>query len=257
MIVVAGVGAITGDPTQPAPTAPPTAPPTPSVRQLFAANFLTAWGIVERVCCGSGPNGESNWWEIFIKVKAGQIVPQEKLPLTLNIPDITNPTEAIATILGKSGSIGGKKIQMGGLWETGLLSMGILGSHELIGKNPGGGGLAFYNSLEVLRQAAAHPPHASSRSLPPIATMGWQRRPSATVPWNISVSPDISNAFANDATRSFWIKQPYLIIEGVGSCGNNLLFGNKTRQNYMISYDPRAKNVRFNVNDRILRRYQL
>ena len=65
----------------------------------------------------------------------------------------------------------------------------------------------------------------------------------------------LQKAFAEH--DGLWIKQPYLIIEGVGSCGNNLLFGNNTRQNYMISYDPRAKNVRFNVNNRILRRYQL
>jgi len=247
MIVVAGVGAITGNIS--------VVTASPSIRQLFVANFLTAWGIVERVCCGSGPNGESNWWEIFIKVKAGQIVPQEKLPLTLNIPDISNAAAAIATILGKSGSVGGKKIQMGGIWETGNLSKNILKSPELFGKNPGGGGLAFYNSLEVLQQAAV-PPSTTLDSLPPIATMGWQRRrPTVPAPWDIGIT-DISKAFA-DHDSSLWIKQPYLIIEGVGSCANNLLFGNKTRQNYMISYDPRAKNVRFNVNDRILRRYQL
>ena len=250
MIVIAGVGAITGDASGGS-----FLTDLASVRQIFTANFLTAWGIVERVCCGTGPNGEPDWWEIFIKVKAGQIVPQEKLPLTFNIPDIINTSAALATILGKSGGVGGKKIQMGGIWKTGSLSPETLINKNLFGKNPGGGGLAFYNSLEVLKQAAAFNLPQASHSPLPIATMGWRRRTGGPPPWNISKS-NTTKAFA-EQPDGFWIKQPYIIIEGVGSCANNLLFGNKTRQNYMISYDPRSKNVRFNVNSNILRRYQL
>tara|TARA_Y100001970_G_scaffold273773_1_gene372457 strand:+ start:865 stop:1863 length:999 start_codon:yes stop_codon:yes gene_type:complete len=104
----------------------------------MSVKYGTAKGMIESVCCGLGPNGETNWWEIIIKVQQGQFIPPNTSPM-----QFTNTSD------------------------------------------------------------------------------------------------------------TYTMKSPTL-IEGAGSCVHNLLFGNKTRQNYMISYEPRAKHIRFYEHDSTL-----
>lgn len=261
MIIMGGVGGTTGDIKAPASGVLFSPPPT--VRQLFAANFMTSWGIIDRACCGTGPNNEPNWWEIYIKPSHGALVPQEKLPVTVHIPEVGDPSEILATIEETNGSIGGKQIEYGGVWEYGSTTIDNLITN--FGKNPGGGGIAIFDSIAVLRAIALGdlsgllPLRADG--YPPIATMGWRVRnpppPAAAgiFPWKLKY-PEVEKAFVEGSEGS-WIKEPYMIIAGVGSCAKNLLFGNNTKQNYLVSYDPRSKNVRFNVNDKVLRKYSM
>ena len=47
-------------------------------------------------------------------------------------------------------------------------------------------------------------------------------------------------------------------MEGSGlPCKRNLMFGNNTQQNYLVSYDPANKNVRFNVNPKLYTDFNL
>ena len=53
-------------------------------------------------------------------------------------------------------------------------------------------------------------------------------------------------------------KQPLTIMEGSGlPCKRNLMFGNNTEQNYLVSYDPANKNVRFNINPKLYTDFNL
>jgi hypothetical protein len=46
--------------------------------------------------------------------------------------------------------------------------------------------------------------------------------------------------------------EPYTVQRSSGECGvRNLAFGNKTQQNYMVSYDKRGGNVNFAVNQKL------
>ena len=246
MIIMAGVGGTTGEIER-------VVPSEPTIRQLFAANFMTSWGIIDRVCCGTGPNNEPNWWEIYIKPSHGVLVPQEKLPIRVHIPEVGDPSVILATIAATNGSVGGKQVEYGGVWEYGPTDP-FVNLITNFGKNPGGGGIAIFDSIAVLRAISLG--SAGTDGYPPIATMGWRVRnpaPGGIFPWKLAT--EAANAFVEDVGS--WIKEPYMIIAGVGSCAKNLLFGNNTKQNYLVSYDPRSKNVRFNVNDKVLRKYSM
>jgi len=44
----------------------------------------------------------------------------------------------------------------------------------------------------------------------------------------------------------------YNVIHAAGIiCKKNLMFGNNTEQNYLVSYDPTSKGVRFNIDTRL------
>ena len=50
----------------------------------------------------------------------------------------------------------------------------------------------------------------------------------------------------------FLERRPYSIQRASGECGSrNLAFGNKTRQNYLVSYDKKAGNINFAVNQKL------
>jgi hypothetical protein len=73
-----------------------------------------------------------------------------------------------------------------------------------------------------------------------IAMMGWSGK------WSNVQTTSSSSAI------NIFKKQPLTIMEGSGlPCKRNLMFGNNTEQNYLVSYDPANKNVRFNVNPKL------
>ena len=78
--------------------------------------------------------------------------------------------------------------------------------------------------------------------------MGW----TSTSAWTSSFPSN-----GNQISTSF-TKKPLLITEGAGlPCKRNLMFGNNTQQNYLVSYDPANKNVRFNVNPKLYTEFNL
>ena len=321
--------------------------------KVFALNFLSGWGIVDKVCCGVGPNNEPNWWRIYIKLRAGLIQAQNNMPVTVNVPESNNEDILYNTIQGGSGSIGGTTVHLGGKWEYGELTFSIPTANCSIenlpagnmmsnyGNNPGGGGIAIFDSMAVLRTGLigipgqlwegvippSLPPGPPTQSgaavaaMPavpvcwdivhkkafyPLATMGWRaeynqnttgayhnsspsyeavlsNEGSPWAPWNLGEPgpcdvgdlddfsdtggwnwgatgpslgphPSLGNpllAFNGQSldtplTRPIpppidlpskqggWVMEPYVIVHGAGSCQQNLMFGNNTKQNYLI-----------------------
>ena len=127
LTVVAGVGIATGNLT--------------SIyggvtwRNWFMSNYTTAWGIVERLCCGTGPNGEPHWWTLYIKGASGTIAPQELLPLRVRTTGSGNADAAVLAMKGGSGGTGGHFIELGGIWKGGTVPR--RGSQSQLRKEPG------------------------------------------------------------------------------------------------------------------------
>lgn len=210
----------------------------------YSFQWFTGLGIVEKICCGRGPNGEKNWWTFFIKILYGVFPPPQTLPVETLFSTTGDPSLIINDFELGENAAGGTLITTGGIFESGPLppcpptSTFPVPCHNW-GKNPYGGGLGFFTqdkSDQIFKP----------RGIDISAMMGW--------------SGDWSTVQATSSLSAFktFKKQPLTIMEGSGlPCKRNLMFGNNTEQNYLVSYDPANKNVRFNVNPKLYTDFNL
>ena len=210
--------------------------------------YFNGVGIVIKKCCGTGPNGEPNWWTFFVKVLYGLIPPPQLLPVLTTYANTTDNAIKKLSFANNSQGVGGLQFRIGGQFKTGTLPSPGGSSSTLwapwqksYGNHPYGGGIGFF------KQANAKDIFTAT-NIPIYATMGWANK-SGTAWAGINTGNDISTNFT---------KQPLLITEGAGlPCKRNLMFGNNTQQNYLVSYDPANKNVRFNVNPKLYTEFNL
>ena len=208
----------------------------------YSFQWFTGLGIVEKICCGRGPNGEKNWWTFFIKILYGVFPPPQTLPVETLFSTTGDPSLIINDFELGENAAGGTLITTGGIFESGPLPPcppPYTFPCDNWGKNPYGGGLGFFTQDK------------SDKIFKPCgidisAMMGW--------------SGDWSTVQATSSLSAFktFKKQPLTIMEGSGlPCKRNLMFGNNTEQNYLVSYDPANKNVRFNVNPKLYTDFNL
>ena len=199
-------------------------------------------GIVTSICCGTGPNGEENWWTVNIKILYGAFPPPQLLPVTTIFPgNFKDPALNILTIQQSSQGIGGIKVNTGGVFKECELPTGNSSpwpNWQLdYGNHCYGGGLGFFTQSEGYNIFT--PTGINVKSM-----MGYSGKWSATI-----TSTDITSNFH---------KKPLLIIEGAGlPCRRNLMFGNNTEQNYLVSYDPANEKVRFNIDPKLYTDFNL
>ncbi len=207
----------------------------------YSFQWFTGLGIVEKICCGRGPNGEKNWWTFFIKILYGVFPPPQTLPVETLFSRAGDPSLIVNDFEFGENAAGGTLITIGGIFESGVLPLcppSTFPCHNW-GKNPHGGGLGFFTqekSEQIFQQGG----------IDIIAMMGWSGK------WSNVQTTSSSSAI------NIFKKQPLTIMEGSGlPCKRNLMFGNNTEQNYLVSYDPANKNVRFNVNPKLYTDFNL
>jgi len=209
----------------------------------YSFQWFTGLGIVEKICCGRGPNGEKNWWTFFIKILYGVFPPPQTLPVETLLSTTGDPALTVNDFEFGENAAGGILLTTGGIFEKGQLpactTLPNLGQYDNWGKNPYGGGLGFFtqeNSDHIFKPGG----------IDIIAMMGWSGE------WSTVQATSSSSAINR------FKKQPLTIMEGSGlPCKRNLMFGNNTEQNYLVSYDPANKNVRFNVNPKLYTDFNL
>ena len=209
----------------------------------YSFQWFTGVGIVEKICCGRGPNGEKNWWTFFIKSLYGVFPPPQTLPVETLFSTTRDPALKVNDFEFGESAAGGILLTTGGIFEKGQLpactTLPNLGQYDNWGKNPYGGGLGFFtqeNSAHIFK----------SGGINISAMMGWSGTWSTV---RATSSPSDFKTFK---------KQPLTIMAGSGlPCKRNLMFGNNTEQNYLVSYDPANKNVRFNVNPKLYTDFNL
>ena len=210
----------------------------------YSFQWFTGVGIVEKICCGRGPNGEKNWWTFFIKSLYGVFPPPQTLPVETLFSTTRDPALKVNDFEFGESAAGGILLTTGGIFEKGQLPActtlpSNLGQYDNWGKNPYGGGLGFFtqeNSAHIFK----------SGGINISAMMGWSGTWSTV---RATTSPSAFKTFK---------KQPLTIMAGSGlPCKRNLMFGNNTKQNYLVSYDPANKNVRFNVNPKLYTDFNL
>ena len=216
--------------------------------------YFNGIGIVIKKCCGTGPNGEPNWWTFFVKILYGIIPPPQLLPVLTTYANTTNNAIKRLSFANNTQGVGGLQVKLGGQFKPSSLSLtlpsgGTVNNFPLpwgpwqksYGNHPYGGGIGFFKQTE-----AGNIFQPTNISI--YATMGWQNTSGSA--WSsISTGSQISGKFT---------KKPLLITEGAGlPCKRNLMFGNNTQQNYLVSYDPANKNVRFNVNPKLYTEFNL
>ena len=203
--------------------------------------WFTGAGIVTSVCCGIGPNGEENWWTVYIKILYGAFPPPQLLPITTIFPkDVTDPALTILTSQQTSQGVGGIKVNIGGVFKECTLPISSSSPWPAwqlhYGNHCYGGGLGFFPQSEG--DKIFTPSGISVKSM-----MGYCGT------WN--------NTPTQTQIQSF-IKKPLLITEGAGlPCKRNLMFGNNTQQNYLVSYDPANEKVRFNIDPKLYTDFNL
>lgn len=224
--------------------------------------YFNGVGIVMKKCCGTGPNGEPNWWTFFVKILYGIIPPPQLLPVLTTYANTTNNALKRLSFANNTQGVGGFQVKLGGQFKpssppscvTNCITLPSGGSvndfpfpwaawQKSYGNHPYGGGIGFFRQTE-----AKHIFKPTNIGI--YATMGWQNTSGSA--WS-SIFPingsDISGNFT---------KKPLLITEGAGlPCKRNLMFGNNTEQNYLVSYDPTNKNVRFNINPKLYTDFNL
>tara|TARA_Y100000389_G_scaffold51898_1_gene47651 strand:- start:8963 stop:10438 length:1476 start_codon:yes stop_codon:yes gene_type:complete len=214
----------------------------------YSFQWFTGLGIVEKICCGRGPNGEKNWWTFFIKILYGVFPPPQTLPVETLFSRAGDPSLIVNDFEFGENAAGGTLITIGGIFESGHLppcpppSTFPVPCHNW-GKNPYGGGLGFFTqdkSDQIFKPGG----------IDISAMMGWSGDWSTVVP----ASSPLPSVISNNSFK----KQPLTIMEGSGlPCKRNLMFGNNTEQNYLVSYDPANKNVRFNINPKLYTDFNL
>lgn len=209
--------------------------------------YFNGVGIVMSKCCGTGPNGEPNWWTFFVKVLYGLIPPPQLLPVLTTYANTTDNAIKRLSFANNSQGVGGLKVKIGGQFKTGTLpSSGFTNWEKNYGNHPYGGGIGFFKQAEAQTIF-------SDENIPIQATMGWK----GSLAWTSGGGGGNFPSNGSDISTNF-TKQPLLITEGAGlPCKRNLMFGNNTQQNYLVSYDPANKNVRFNVNPKLYTEFNL
>jgi len=209
--------------------------------------YFNGVGIVMGKCCGTGPNGEPNWWTFFVKILYGLIPPPQLLPVLTTYANTTDNAIKRLSFANNSQGVGGLKVKIGGQFKTGTLpsSGSIINQwapwQKSYGNHPYGGGIGFFKQGDAQTIF-------TQNNINIQATMGW----TSTSAWTSSFPSN-----GNQISTSF-TKKPLLITEGAGlPCKRNLMFGNNTQQNYLVSYDPANKNVRFNVNPKLYTEFNL
>ena len=213
--------------------------------------YFNGVGIVMNKCCGTGPNGEPNWWTFFVKVLYGLIPPPQLLPVLTTYANTTNNAIKKLSFANNTQGVGGLQVKIGGQFKTGTLPPSSGSSVDLwapwqksYGNHPYGGGIGFFKQTDAGYIF-------TKNNIPINATMGW----ASTTAWTTNGTnfPSSGSQISSNFT-----KKPLLITEGAGlPCKRNLMFGNNTQQNYLVSYDPANKNVRFNVNPKLYTEFNL
>jgi len=153
------------------------------------------------------------------------------------------------------------------------------------GTAPFGGGIAFLpqRAVSELFSAAPQSHDVSNQqllnNLSPLCTMGWSidcnliggvagwgsqlQAAQPAAPDSLAGRASLYHLVAYDSTLKensdfgldllkYFVKEPYSVQEAAGApCVKNVAFGNNTKQNYIVSYDPRSKNVKFNINQKL------
>jgi hypothetical protein len=212
--------------------------------------YFNGIGIVIKKCCGTGPNGEPNWWTFFVKILYGIIPPPQLLPVLTTYANTTDNAIKRLSFANNTQGVGGLQVKLGGQFKKGTLpSSGTVNDSPLpwaqwqksYGNHPYGGGIGFFKQTEAGNIF-------QSTNIPIYATMGWAKT-GATAWSSITTGSAISNNFT---------KKPLLITEGAGlPCRRNLMFGNNTEQNYLVSYDPANEKVRFNIDPKLYTDFNL
>ena len=231
---------------------PPTALGSFTANDMLVASpsfqYFNGIGIVIKKCCGTGPNGEQNWWTFFVKILYGIIPPPQLLPVLTTYANTTNNAIKRLSFANNTQGVGGLQVKLGGQFRELNLSAGetlpngsFANWEKNYGNHPYGGGIGFFKQREAGNIF-------KFTNIGIQATMGWANTGGS--PWSsISTGSQISSGFT---------KKPLLITEGAGlPCKRNLMFGNNTQQNYLVSYDPANKNVRFNVNPKLYTDFNL
>lgn len=218
--------------------------------------YFNGVGIVMKKCCGTGPNGEPNWWTFFVKILYGIIPPPQLLPVLTTYANTTNNALKRLSFANNTQGVGGLQVKLGGQFKPSSPSLPLPSSGSVndvpfpwaawqksYGNHPYGGGIGFFKQREAVN--IFQPTNIGIQ-----ATMGWANTGGS--PWGGAfpiTGSDISGNFT---------KKPLLITEGAGlPCKRNLMFGNNTEQNYLVSYDPTNKNVRFNINPKLYTDFNL
>jgi hypothetical protein len=232
---------------------PPTASGSFTANDMLVASpsfqYFNGIGIVIKKCCGTGPNGEPNWWTFFVKILYGIIPPPQLLPVLTTYADTTNNAIRRLSFANNTQGVGGFQVKLGGQFRElnssvgEVLPTGFTSWEKKYGNHPYGGGIGFFTQTEAKNIF-------KSTNIDIYATMGWAN--TGGLSWGGAFptnGSDISSGFT---------KKTLLITEGAGlPCKRNLMFGNNTQQNYLVSYDPANKNVRFNVNPKLYTDFNL
>ena len=169
------------------------------------------------------------------------------MPVLTTYADTTNNAIRRLSFANNTQGVGGFQVKLGGQFRElnssvgEVLPTGFTSWEKKYGNHPYGGGIGFFTQTEAKNIF-------KSTNIDIYATMGWANTGGS--PWSsISTGSDISSGFT---------KKTLLITEGAGlPCKRNLMFGNNTQQNYLVSYDPANKNVRFNVNPKLYTDFNL
>ena len=222
--------------------------PTPPSTVLEKINswqwwWFTGLGTVVKTCCGAGPNGEPHWFSIFIKMIYGDFTHPQLLPLKASLIHSDQVFQTLTLQLSVEGLTNVHTFSTGGVWAEGSLPNAFLtgmpfGNPQYRGTLPYGGGLGIIHAADIDSYL--------KDTITPKATMGW------------NVSGVSTASPADRTTLSSMKKEPYTVILASGrACTKNLLFGNNTEQNYMVSYNPKRNNVRFNIDEKLYTYYNV
>jgi hypothetical protein len=190
--------------------------------------YFTGIGFIFKTCCETGPNGEPNWWKIYIRPLLGFFKPPQLLPESIIVPNSTKIEEVYVRMSYNTNSqnLSGTRYTQGGIYETGSLSQY---SSQNVDKNaapPYGGGIGFVKKEALINLF-------SSTNVSIIAMMGWRGAWTGQDPSGFS-------------------KTELVVIQGAGDpCKRDLSSGNSTQQNYLVSYTPINSGIRFNIDPQI------
>lgn len=206
------------------------APPTIPIVKRLPYKYFTGIGFIFKTCCETGPNGEPNWWKIYIRPLLGFFKPPQLLPESIVVPNSTKIDEVYVRMSYNTNSqnLSGTTYTQGGIYETGSLSSYFPTDVDKNAAPPYGGGIGFFKKQELNKLF-------STSNLNITAMMGWRGS------WT-SASKDPSK----------FSKTELIVIQGAGDpCKRDLSSGNSTQQNYLVSYTPINSGVRFNIDPQI------
>ena len=190
--------------------------------------YFTGIGFIFKTCCETGPNGEPNWWKIYIRPLLGFFKPPQLLPESIIVPNSTKIEEVYVRMSYNTNSqnLSGTRYTQGGIYETGSLSQYAPQNVDKNAAPPYGGGIGFVKKEALINLF-------STTNVAITAMMGWKGTWTGQDPSGFS-------------------KTELIVIQGAGDpCKRDLSSGNNTQQNYLVSYTPVNSGIRFNIDPQI------